>query len=99
MSNLSELSVAQLKRAIQIKEQIEKLQSELSSALGSTGPSPKPSTGSGMSEATKAKLRAAAKARWAQVKTGKPAPAPAAKNNATTARKPMSAAAKARLSA
>ncbi|HMK06592.1 MAG TPA: hypothetical protein VK476_03620 [Flavobacterium sp.] len=93
MSNLSNLSVAQLKRAVQIKEQIEKLQRELLSSLGSSSPSQKPSSGGGMSEATKAKLRAAAKARWAQVKAGKQ---PAAKS---TGRKPMSAAARARLSA
>lgn len=34
--NLADLSSAQLKRAVQIKEQIEKLQSQLSTLLGET---------------------------------------------------------------
>lgn len=91
MSIVSNLSLAQLKQAVQIKEQIEKLQRELSSVLGLSSPTQK-AAGSGMSEATKAKLRAAAKARWAKVKAGK-------KPTASTNRKPMSAAARARLSA
>jgi hypothetical protein len=99
MSNVSDLSLVQLKRAVQIKEQLEKLQSELSSVLGSSRFSQKSSNGSGMSEATKAKLRASAQKRWATVKAAKPAAAPATKPTTTTGRKPMSAAAKARLSA
>ena len=96
MSNITNLSVAQLKRAVQIKEQIEKLQRDLSATLGSSSPAQKPAISSGMSEATKAKLRAAAKKRWANFKAGKQASSPAAKS---TGRKPMSAAARARLSA
>ena len=97
-TNASNLSLEQLKRAVQIKEQIEKLQAELSSTLGSPASAQKSQSNSGMSEATKAKLRAAAKARWANLKAGKSSK-PAAKNNVTTTRKPMSAEAKAKLSA
>jgi len=99
MSNVSDLSLNQLKRAVQIKEQIEKLQSELSSVFGSNGSQQKTKPSSGMSEATKAKLRAASKARWAKINADKKTTAPAAASKATSTRKPMSAAAKARLSA
>jgi hypothetical protein len=98
-TNITDLSLDQLKRAVQIKEQIEKLQHELASTFGSSGYSQKPATSPGMSEATKAKLRAAAKARWDQVKAGKRSSAPVAKSITTTGRKPMSVAARARLSA
>jgi hypothetical protein len=98
MSNTTTLSLAQLKRAVQIKEQIEKLQAELASALGSTASSQKSRPSSGMSEATKAKLRAASKARWAKIKSGNRPTTSTPKSNAPV-RKPMSAAAKARLSA
>lgn len=98
-TNVTNLSLDQLKRAVQIKEQIEKFQSELTAVFGSTGSPQKSQSSSGMSEATKAKLLAAAKARWAKVKAGKTASTLAAKSNATDGRKPMSAAARARLSA
>lgn len=97
-TNLTNLSLSQLKRAVQIKEQIEKLQAELSSTLALNGMSQKAAVGSGMSAETKAKLRAAAKARWAKIRAGQPV-SPAAKSNSPITRKPMSAAAKARLSA
>jgi hypothetical protein len=99
-SNLSELSVSQLKRAVQIKEQIEKLESELSSLLGSSSSRQAAPTKGGMSEATKAKLRAAAKARWAKVNSGKSAgskaAAPKKSKMSAAARAKISAAAKAR---
>jgi len=98
MTSISDLSVAQLKRAVQIKEQIEKLESELSAVFGSSSSRQTAPAKGGMSEVTKNKLRAAAKARWAKVNAGKQSP-PAAKTSATPARKPMSAAARARLSA
>jgi len=94
--NIATLSLNQLKQAVQLKEQIEKLQSELSATLGSIPSSQKAPTGSGMSEATKAKLRAAAKARWAKVKAGNNT---SAKKAATPKKPTMSPAAKAKLSA
>jgi hypothetical protein len=71
-SILSDLSVAQLKRAVAIKEQIEELETELSSILEESpnaAPSaapieaPKKRT---MSPAARAKISAAQKARWAK---------------------------------
>jgi hypothetical protein len=92
MNNILNLSVAQLKRAITIKEQIESLESELASVLGTTpAPAPAPAVASAvapapakkkkvMSPAARAKIGAAQKARWAKLKeTSTPAAkAPAA---------------------
>src|SRR5881398_2997494 len=78
------LSVATLREAIQIQEQIEKLQSRLSKIIGggaaaaSTAASNKQPTvqkrgpkRGGMSAAGRARISAAAKARWAKIKRGK----------------------------
>ena len=76
--NLSELSAAQLRRAADLKEQIEKLQQELTSLLGApvssqaamAAPQQKKRK---MSAAGRANVSAAAKARWAKIKgTAKP---------------------------
>ena len=88
MTNVSDLSVTQLKRAVEIKEQIEKLESELSAVFGSTSSSQAAPAKGGMSEATKAKLRAASKARWAKINADKQS-APVAKNKGS---KPAAAA-------
>ena len=67
---MTNLTVAQLRRAVSIKQRIDELEAELSSILGA-------SRGGGtrrrrrMSRATKAKIAAAARARWARVKAGK----------------------------
>jgi hypothetical protein len=98
VKNLYDLSAAQLRQAVQIKEQIEKLQSQLSSVFGFDVSAPQSKASSGMSEATKAKLRAAAKKRWANVRSAKPVTSTVT-SKTTSARKPMSAAARARLSA
>lgn len=99
MSNVTNLSLDQLKRAVQIKEQIEKLQAELFSVFRSTALPQKSQPSSGMSAAAKANLSRMAKARWAKIKAGKQGSAAAATSKAIPTRKPMSAAAKARLSA
>jgi hypothetical protein len=66
MSNINDLSLTQLKRAVQIKEQISKLESELNSLVGSSGSTNKSNAGkSGMSASARAKIGAAMKARWA----------------------------------
>ena len=82
MNNILNLSVAQLKRAITIKEQIESLESELASVFGTTpAPAPAPAKKKKvMSPAARAKIGAAQKARWAKLKeTSTPAAkAPAA---------------------
>ncbi len=108
MTNASNLSLDQLKRAVLIKEQLTNLENQLSSLLGGKAPAAAPAVKpGGMSAAAKAKLSAMAKARWAKIKAGnnkpsaaKPAaPAsPAAKpaGLSEAARKKISDAAKAR---
>lgn len=111
--NISNLTVEQLRHAIQIKEQIEALEKQLAIIAGGAGsgmPSPfakaKPlSEKRGMSAAGRAKISAAAKKRWANIKAAKLVAKPTkAAIKAVAAPKPakkrtMSAAAKARLSA
>ena len=106
MTNASSLSLGQLKRAVQIKEQMTKLESQLATLLGATpAPAAKP-TGNGMSAATRAKLSAMGKARWAKIKAGnRPSPKAsvaqkaASSKTATPARKPMTAAQRAKIAA
>jgi hypothetical protein len=94
-TNASDLSLDQLKRAVQIKEQILKLQTELSTVLGSSAPAQK-SKPSGMSPANKARLSPMAKARWAKIKAGNKQTPTAPK---ASARKPMSPAQRAKIAA
>ena len=69
---LSDLSVSQLKRAVSIKERIEKLTRELSSILGKSGDSNKAANSSRtMSLAARRKIAAAQKARWAKLRRAK----------------------------
>jgi hypothetical protein len=83
---MTNLSIAQLKEAIQIKEQIGKLEARLK-AIGTgksslpTAPKPAKRGPKTMSPEARAKIAAAARARWAKIKGTKPAPAakPAAK--------------------
>lgn len=95
MTSLSDLTANQLKRAVEIKGQIEKLERELLSVFYSSA-SPQSRRSSRMPESTKAKLRAAAKARWAKV-NGARKTAPSKKSTMSpAARAKISAAAKAR---
>ena len=100
MSNtsLSSLSVAQLRRAIDIREKIAALETELAGISGESDQSPSTSVAPKgkrkMSAAAKAKISAAAKARWAKVRSAKGQPA--AKVTTKPKRK-MSAAGRARL--
>ena len=72
--DLYDLTVNQLKRAVAIKERIEKLSKELGRILGvssnSAGDSTKKRT---MSASVKRKIAAAQKARWANLRRAKPA--------------------------
>jgi hypothetical protein len=81
-------SIDQLKRAITISEQIQKLESELASILGSSAKASAPATVAavagkrgrrkrGLSAEGRARIAAAQKARWAKVK-GDSGAAPAA---------------------
>lgn len=95
MNTIASLTVAQLKRAISLREKIESLQSEfdrLTGGAGSTTPAPK--TGKRkMSAAGRARIVAAQKARWAVIR-GKKAKQPKVK-----AKRKMSAAGRAAISA
>jgi hypothetical protein len=65
------ISASQLRRAADIQDQIESLQSELSQLLGdgaATEPKPKRRK---MSAAARAKIAAAQRARWAKVRAAK----------------------------
>jgi hypothetical protein len=99
-NDLLGLSSAQLRQAIRIKEQIESLERELGSALG-TAPAtrpPKTARRSKMSASARARISAAQKARWAKARRGKSGKAnskPRRKANAA-ARKRLSQLAKAR---
>jgi hypothetical protein len=94
MSNLSSLTVKQLRRAIVLKGKIEALNNRLASLLGTPASLPaKARKKRGMSAAGRAAVAAAQKARWAKIKRAKPAAKAPAK------RRKMSAAAKAKISA
>ena len=107
--NVLDLTVDQLKRAVALKEQIDKLNKELSSILGGSAtsraaPKKTPTIGAApaktptMSDAVKKKIAATQKARWAKIHGSKPATLPvkpAAKPNKTN----VSAATRAKLSA
>jgi hypothetical protein len=105
-NTLRELSIANLKRAVSIKEQIEKLEAELNGLLGSSAGSERATSGGGstggrrkMSAEARARISAAAKARWAKVKgqsTPTAKPAKAKRTMSAEARKRISEAAKAR---
>jgi hypothetical protein len=88
------LSIQQLRKAIDLKEEIEALENQLATLLSGSGvPSPFKAvkTGrKGMSAAGRARIAAAQKLRWSKIKTAKPA---------KQGRKKMSASAKAKISA
>jgi|SRR5581483_2892303 len=74
MTNLQNLSSAQLRKVVEIKERIEELEAELERLAGSDGGAAAPtSSGTGrtgkrtMSPAARARIAAAQRARWAKV--------------------------------
>jgi hypothetical protein len=95
MTNLTDLSVEQLKRAVAVREQIAELELELGRILGES-----PSSTNGhrvrrkMSASARAKIAAAQRARWARQKKGQKGAAPAVKG-----RRKMSPAARAKIAA
>ena len=99
MSNLLSLTTKQLRRAADLKEEIEALNTELASILGAPASTPaKARKKRGMSAAGRTAVAAAQKARWAKIKGAKPVvKAPAKKRKMSAAgRARISAAAKAR---
>jgi hypothetical protein len=104
MTDLKNLTVQQLQKAVAIKEQIERLQTELGAILGNGGtPFEKsdkaetaPKTGRKMSAAGRARIAAAARARWARFHSQKGDQTEATPGKR---RRKMSAAAKAKIAA
>jgi hypothetical protein len=97
MNILASLTSAQLKRAADLKDQINKLEKELGSILGVSTPATASPKKSKMSAAGRAKIAAAQKARWAKVKKTKLAPVVKKKSKMSAAgRAKIAAAAKAR---
>src|SRR3989337_1245137 len=96
--NISDLTINQLKRAAAIKEQIEALNKELRTILcapAKSGAAPKKKRT--MSASVKRKIAAAQKTRWATLRRANPAARSA--NPAAKAKKKVSPATKAKLSA
>lgn len=89
---LSNISVQHLKRALVIREKIQRLEHELESLLGGSGSGSASTNGHGgrrrMSAAARAKIAAAQKLRWAKYRKG-----------SGKGRRKMSAAARAKISA
>lgn len=97
--NLIDLTVNQLKRAAAIKEQVEKLNKELASIVGTQGtPGSASRTHRTMGAAVRKKIAAAQKARWAKIHGAK-APTRSARPTAVAKKKTMSPAVRAKLSA
>ena len=100
-NTLSNISVAQLKRAVTIREQIEGLQAELSAILdgGSVAPvvaePAVPGKRRTMSASARAKIAAAQRLRWAKAKGG----STAAAAPAVPGKRTMSASARAKIAA
>ena len=71
--NVLDLTVDQLKQAVALKAQIDKLNKQLSSILGgSAKPAAAPARTTTMSAAVKKKIAATQKARWAKIQGSKP---------------------------
>jgi hypothetical protein len=104
MTNLHNLTVAELRKVVAIKEKIEALQSRLDSIAGDDGAAAHGPAVPGrrkkrrMSAAARARIGAAQRARWAKAKRANKASARAAASVKKKKRK-VSAAARAKLSA
>jgi hypothetical protein len=97
MTPLNSLSVAQLREAVAIKEQIEQLETQLASIFGETTmPEVAGKKRRRMSAAGKANMAAAARARWAKIKGTQATPTKKRRKMSAEGRARISAAAKAR---
>ena len=97
MTLLNSISAAQLREAVAIKEQIEKLESQLASVLGeTTKPEVAGKKRRRMSAAGRARMAAAARARWARIKGTQATPTKKRRKMSAEGRARISAAAKAR---
>ena len=68
---LSNLSAAQLRRAVGIKEQIEELEADLAKILGSSGTNGVTRGGRNLSPEARERIAAAQRKRWAQYRKAK----------------------------
>jgi hypothetical protein len=66
MRNLNDLTVAELKKVIEIRTEIERLTAELAAVGGDASVVSSPTRKRGMSAAGRARIGAAARARWAK---------------------------------
>ncbi len=104
MTNLHNLTVAELRKVVAIKEQIEELQRELDSVAGAETGVPEPAANGRrkkrrhMSASARARIGAAQRARWAKARRATKAAARAAAPAKKKKRK-VSSAARAKLSA
>jgi hypothetical protein len=100
MKEVLNLSVAKLKRIIELKTQIERLQSQLASFASDSTPTAAKAPGKKrhtMSAAGRRKISLAAKARWAKVHAAK-AKSPTAAKTSGKKKRTMSAAARNKIS-
>ena len=95
--NITELTTQQLKRAASIKEEIDRLNGELSKLLGGASTDGSGRQNSRLSPAARRRIAAAQRARWAKVRKAKADTKPAAKS--PVKKKTMSAASRAKASA
>src|SRR5579871_40661 len=95
-TNLTNISVQQLKRAIAVREQIEALQHELAAILGESHSGSSNGGRRTMSAAARAKIAAAQRARWARQKGTTPASGKPKRTMSPAARAKIAAAARAR---
>jgi hypothetical protein len=97
MTPLNSLSVAQLRKAVSIKEQIEQLETQLASVFGETTVlEVAVKKRRRMSAAGRARMAAAARARWAKIKGTQATPTKKRRKMSAEGRARISAAAKAR---
>jgi colicin import membrane protein len=100
--NITNLTPAQLRKAAALKEQIERLQDQLSHMTGGGGATSAPKAAKAkkkISAAGIARIRAAQKARWAKLKAKAPKASVPAKAKAKKARRKISAEARAKMAA
>ncbi len=90
------LSPAQLRKAANLKEKIEALQTQLAAITGETSAAPAKPARKKLSAAAIAKIRAGQKARWAKVKSAAQPVKKARRKMSAAARAKIAAAAKAR---
>ena len=73
MSNITELSISQLKKVISLKEKLAELESELAALIGSAKAEPVAKKKGGMSAAGRRAVALAQKKRWAKIKAAQKA--------------------------